>query len=129
METVLWALAALIFLPLGVRRTIRPRRVDEGPWRASLSQFADIYFLPPGYLVFGVVGVFMVLENIGLGLPELLQGIILMPLLIWLVVGFFGFMGVPMPPFMSPRWVRDGRRQLREQRRRRRQQRRQARAG
>lgn len=120
MEAALWLVGSLILFGVGIYYVVVPRLISGAPWYGTFMEPVNLYVMPVagGLIGFGLlVGG---LEKIGIAVPEEIVGVLGIPLVIAAFPAFAAFMGMPMPGFLMPKWVRERKRAECDARRRRR---------
>lgn len=120
MSFVLWFIAMLVCPFVTAWYVIYPRLITDAHWYGWFSERLYLYGFPPFFGLASVVSASKVFEAWGFSWPEWLEMWTIGPLTFLMICGFFATLGVPVPPFLTPRWVRERRKQDREERRRRR---------
>lgn len=120
-----WVLGALSFPVLSILFVVYPRRISNADWYGHFTEDLYLYLFPPTFMFAGWVCFVVSLERMGLEVPVLVQGVVAIPLLVLSLVGLVAVMGVPMPGFLTPRWVRERRRREKQEKRRKRREKRQ----
>lgn len=120
MSFVLWFIAMLVCPIVTAWYVIYPRLITDAHWYGWFSERLYLYGFPPFFGLASVVSASKVFEAWGFSWPEWLEMWTIGPLTFLMICGFFATLGVPVPPFLTPRWVRERRKQDREERRRRR---------
>lgn len=128
METAVSFFLMLICLPLGVWMYIWPRRITWAGWYGTMNEAIYLYMYPPFFMALGSAGAYASFEAVGLPWPNWLGALLIFPFIFLLFLGVLAFIGLPMPPFLTPRWVREQRKRDRQVRRRRREKKRAERA-
>lgn len=127
MDLILWILGLLVGPPLAVFFVVYPRMIDDAPWYGTFTESLYLYCFPPFFFVVGVASGLEVFERLGVPWPYWLEQLLVGPGVLALFVGVLGTLGIPMPPFLTPKWIRERRKQDRQERRRRRSERREER--
>lgn len=117
MELFLWSLGLLLGPPIAVFYVVYPRIINDAPWYGTFSEYMNLYMYPPFFYCVGVASGLQVFERLGAPWPYWLEMTLVVPGGVGLFVGFAAAMGVPMPRFLTPKWVRERRKQDREYKR------------
>lgn len=120
MSFVLWFAAMLVCPVVTMWYIVYPRMITDAHWYGWFSERLYLYGFPPFFGLASVVSASKVFEAWGLTWPEWLEMWTIGPLGFLMVCGCFATLGLPVPPFLTPKWVRERRKQDREERRRRR---------
>lgn len=118
MELFLWCLGLLVGPPVALFYLVYPRLISDAPWYGTFSEYMNLYMYPPFFYSMGIVSGMEVFERLGAPWPYWLSMTLTLPGIVGMFVGFIAAMGVPMPPFMTPKWVRERRKADREFKRR-----------
>lgn len=105
---LLGGLVSLIALILWVRWLLRPSSSAAWP-RQDFLRITFLYIIPFFLVLLSAVGINAFAEDLGV-LEAVIKFIIGLPVLLMfpvMVLAFLYPMGVPTPPFLVPRWIRE----------------------
>lgn len=117
MDLFLWSLGLLVGPPVAVFYVVYPRIIDDAAWYGTFSEYLYLYMFPPFFFGLGVASGLEVFERLGAPWPHWLELTLVTPAVCGMFVGFIATLGVPMPPFLTPKWVRERRKEDREYKR------------
>lgn len=120
-----WIFGALVFPALSVVFVVYPRRVEDADWYGNFTESLYLYLFPPGLMLLGWASSIGTLERFGVVMPVWLGAGVGAPLVLLTVLAMLPMMGMPVPGFLTPRWVRERRRREKPEKRRKRQEERQ----
>ncbi|GAA3284255.1 hypothetical protein [Nesterenkonia halobia] len=118
MSFALWFVAMLVCPVVTVWFVVYPRLIRDALWYGWISERLYLYAFPPFFGLASVVSASKVFEAWGIPWPEWLEMWTIGPMGFLMIYGGFAVLGLPVPPFLTPKWVRERRSQDREERRR-----------
>ncbi|GAB3179869.1 hypothetical protein GCM10027060_08430 [Nesterenkonia halophila] len=120
MSFALWFIGLLVCPVLTVWFVVYPRLINDAHWYGWFSERLYLYGLPPFFAMASVACAYRVSDVWGISWPTWLEQVTMGTTGFLMLCGFFATLGVPVLPFLTPKWVRERRSQDREERRRRR---------
>lgn len=120
MSFVLWFLGLLVCPVVALWFVIYPRLITDAHWYGWISERLYLYCFPTFFAAGAVVSAQKVFDMWGTPWPEEFAQPVLAIAGFLALYGAFSVFGLPVPPFLTPKWVRERRKQDREERRRRR---------
>ncbi|GAA3280492.1 hypothetical protein [Nesterenkonia halobia] len=117
LEIILKLICMIVFFPLSVWFVIYPRIIDDARWYGTFSEYLYLYCFPAFFFFAGVSCGITSFEAMGMPWPDWLAYGTAVPATLLLFIGCIATLGVPMPPFLTPKWVRERRKEDREYKR------------
>ncbi|GHD06115.1 hypothetical protein [Zhihengliuella salsuginis] len=127
MSILLAIVGGILFPLLSAHYIVHPRRITDASWYGHFSEYTNLYLFPPGFALLASVCWAYVADSWGLDNIFTVLSVVAMFWVALTALGFIAMLGVPMPPFMTPKWVRERRKADREAKRQRRAERKAAR--
>ncbi|MCO1337445.1 hypothetical protein BJH93_00810 [Kocuria polaris] len=116
---VVWALLSIMLVALTAHYIAHPRKISDAHWYGSFTEYIYLYIFPPTFAFMGTYTLAEFFNSLGLNSVRDFFYLASIPVTAIWFVGFFAMLGVPMPPFMTPKWIRDRRKADREAKRQR----------
>jgi len=120
LENVALLVAIPILVGVGIYFIVHPRRISDAWWYGSMHEPVNLYVIPPVCFLFSFAMLARLLESFDREVPVVLTLIVFPPSMFVLILGIFAFLGMPMPRFLMPKWIRERKAQERAGRRPRR---------
>lgn len=124
---VLMIIGGLGLLAVAVGFVVYTRSINDAAWYGHYTETAYCYIFPGLFPLAGAGAIVAGFDRLGLPLPDWLASLLILPTFPLVLLGFLGAFGVPLPGFLTPRWIRERRRRDRQERRAARRARREAR--
>lgn len=117
---MLWAITSAVCLGLATWFIVYPRIINDAAWYGFFSERMYLYAFPPFFAAAAFYSMREASREFGLMWADWFsQGTVGVTGLL-MIVGLLAALGMPVPPFLTPKWVRERRKLDREERRRRR---------
>lgn len=120
MEIVWWLLATLASSVLAIWFVVYPRIISDATWYGFFSERMYLYAFPPFFAAAAFYSMREASRTFGLPWADWFAQTTIGVTGLLMILGLLAALGMPVPPLLTPKWVRERRKQDRDERRRRR---------